>query len=84
MEAASGKILWQERSIQKATFAWADGELITLDQDGTLVLAQPSPQGFAVAARAKLLTSLAWTPPVLVGTKVYLRDRKSLTAVELG
>jgi len=84
VEAATGKILWQERSIQKATFVWADGKLITLDQDGTLMLANPSPKGFAVAAKAKLLTSLAWTPPVLVGTKLYLRDRKSMMAVELG
>ena len=48
------------------------------------MLANPSPKGFAVAAKAKLLTSLAWTPPVLVGTKLYLRDRKSMMAVELG
>jgi outer membrane protein assembly factor BamB len=84
VEAASGKTLWQERSIEKATFVWADSKLITLDQDGTLMLAYPSPKGFAVAAKAKLLSSLAWTPPVLVGTKLYLRDRKSLMAVELG
>jgi outer membrane protein assembly factor BamB len=84
VEAASGKILWQERSIQKATFVWADGKLITLDQDGNLMLANPSPKGFEVAAKAKLLHNLSWTPPVLVGTKVYLRDRRSLMAVELG
>jgi outer membrane protein assembly factor BamB len=84
VEAASGKILWQERSIQKATFVWADGKLITLDQDGNLMLANPSPKGFDVVAKAKLLNNLSWTPPVLVGTKVYLRDRRELMAVELG
>jgi outer membrane protein assembly factor BamB len=35
VDAASGNIYWQERSIQKATFVWADRKLITLDQDGT-------------------------------------------------
>jgi hypothetical protein len=83
VEARTGKIHWQERSIAKATFVWADGKLITLDQNGTLMLAHPSPQGFKVAAKAELLTSLSWTPPVLVGTRLYLRDRKSLMAVEL-
>src|SRR5216684_2595877 len=78
VEAASGNIFWQERSIQKATFVWADGKLITLDQDGYLMLADPSPKGFKVAAKSKLLTNLSWTPPVLVGTKLYLRDRKSI------
>jgi outer membrane protein assembly factor BamB len=84
VEAASGRILWQERSIQKATFVRAGGKLITLDQDGTLMLANPSPTGFEIVSKSKLLTSLAWTPPVLVGTKLYLRNRKTLMAVELG
>jgi hypothetical protein len=84
VDAASGNILWQERSIQKATFVWADGKLITLDQDGYLMLADPSPKGFKVAAKSKLLSSLSWTPPVLVGTTLYLRDRSTIMAVELG
>ena len=69
VEARSGKILWQERSIEKATFVWADQKLITLDQEGKLMIAHPSPQGFQIAAKAPLLTHLAWTPPVLVGTR---------------
>jgi outer membrane protein assembly factor BamB len=84
VEASSGKILWQERSIQKATFIWADRKLITLDQDGNLMLANPSQQGFQVNAKSELLTTLSWTPPVLVGTRVYIRDRQSIMAVELG
>jgi hypothetical protein len=31
-----------------------------------------------------LMTSLSWTPPALVGTKLYIRDRRNMTAVELG
>jgi len=84
VDAASGNIYWQERSIQKATFVWADGKLITLDQDGYLMLANPSQKEFKVVAKSKLLENLSWTPPVLVGTKLYLRDRKTVMAVELG
>ena len=84
VEARSGKIYWQERSIEKATFVWADQKLITLDQDGNLMIAHPSPQGFQIAAKAPLLTRLAWTPPVLVGTRLYIRDRRSMMAVDLG
>ena len=83
VEARSGKILWQERSIEKATFVRADGKLITLDQAGTLMIAYPSPQGFKVAAKAPLLSSLAWTPPVLVGSRLYLRDRRTMMSVDL-
>jgi outer membrane protein assembly factor BamB len=83
VDVRSGKIHWQERSIEKATFVWADGKLITLDQDGNLMIAHPSPQGFKIAAKASLLSRLSWTPPVLVGTRLYIRDRKELMAVDL-
>lgn len=84
VDARSGNILWQERSIEKATFVWADQKLITLDQDGNLMLADPSPKGFKVIARAPLLTRISWTPPALVGSRLYIRDRVSIMAVELG
>ena len=84
VEARSGKILWQQRSIEKATFVWADQKLITLDQDGNLMIAHPSPEGFKISAQAPLLTRLSWTPPVLVGTRLYVRDRRSMMAVDLG
>jgi outer membrane protein assembly factor BamB len=83
VEVRSGKILWQQRSIQKATFVWADQKLITLDQDGNLMIAHPSPQGFQISVQAELLTHLSWTPPVLVGTRLYIRDRRSMMAVDL-
>jgi hypothetical protein len=83
VDARSGKIYWQERSIEKATFVWADQTLITLDQDGNLMIAHPSPQGFKISAKAPLLTNLSWTPPVLVGTRLYMRDRRTMMAVEL-
>ena len=83
VDARSGRIHWQERSIEKATFVRADGKLITLDQDGNLMIAYPSPQGFRIAAKAPLLSRLAWTPPVLVGSRLYLRDRRTMMAVDL-
>ena len=84
VDARTGKIYWQERSIEKATFVWADEKLITLDQDGNLMIAYPSREGFKIAAKAPLLTNLSWTPPTLVGTRLYIRDRRSMMAVDLG
>jgi outer membrane protein assembly factor BamB len=84
VDARSGKIYWQERSIEKATFVWADGKLVTLDQDGNLMIAHPSPKDFRITAKAPLLSRLSWTPPVLVGTRAYLRDRRTMIAVDLG
>jgi hypothetical protein len=83
VDVRSGKIHWQQRSIQKATFVWADRKLITLDQDGNLMIAHPSPEGFKISAQASLLTNLSWTPPALVGTRLYIRDRRSMMSVDL-
>ena len=83
VDAQSGKIYWQERSIQKATFVWADQKLITLDEDGTLLIAHPSREGFRITATAPLLSRLSWTPPVLVGSRLYIRDRRDLMCVDL-
>jgi outer membrane protein assembly factor BamB len=84
VDARTGKIHWQERSIQKASFVWANQKLITVAQDGSLMIAYPSTESFKIAAKAHLLTELAWTPPVLVGTRLYLRDRRDMMAVDLG
>jgi hypothetical protein len=37
-----------------------------------------------VLARATLLDHLSWTPPTLSRTKLFVRDRKTIAAFELG
>jgi outer membrane protein assembly factor BamB len=84
VEVRTGKLLWQDRQFSKANMMVADGKVIVLDQDGNLALTVLSPQGCKVLAKAQVLEKLAWTPPVLAGTKLYVRDRKTLVALELG
>jgi hypothetical protein len=43
-----------------------------------------SPDGLKVLARAPVLQNISWTPPTLVGTTLYVRDRKSIAAFNLG
>jgi len=84
VELKTGKIMWQERGFAKAQLLYADGKLILADQDGTLALCRATPQKFEVLSKASVLQSIAWTPPTLVGTRLYLRDRKTIAAYELG
>ena len=84
VEAKTGTILWQDRSFSKASFVYADGKFIILDEDGNLALATASPAGLKVHSKIELLKNLAWTVPTLVGTRLYLRDRKTIMALELG
>jgi hypothetical protein len=36
-----------------------------------------------VLSQVSLLQNIAWTPPTLVGTHLYLRDRKTIVALDL-
>ncbi|HLG56113.1 MAG TPA: PQQ-binding-like beta-propeller repeat protein [Vicinamibacterales bacterium] len=84
IDMKTGNIAWQDRSFARAQLLYADNKVIVLDEDGTLGLATISPQGLKVLARADVLRNRAWTPPTLVGTTLYVRDRHTLSAFELG
>jgi len=84
VDVRTGRVLWQDRAFPKVTMVYAEEKLIVLDEDGNLALARVSPQGLQVISKAPLFESNAWTVPTLVGTKLYVRDRKSMAAVELG
>ena len=80
----TGKVLWRNRTFPRASFLLADGRFIILDEDGDLLLATPSPEGLTVLSKVALLSNNAWTVPSLAGTRLYLRDRKNIMALELG
>ena len=80
----TGNIAWQDRSFARTQLVYADGKLIILDEEGTLGLATVSASGLKTLARAKILEKVSWTPPTLVGTKLFVRDRKTIAAYELG
>ena len=84
VDLKTGKIAWQDRSFSRAQLLYADGKLIILDEDGNLGLATISPQGLKVLSRAPVLANIAWTPPTLAGTTLYVRDRKTIAAFNLG
>jgi len=83
IDLKSGAIAWQDRSFARAQLLYADGKMIVLDEDGVLGLATVSPQGLKVLAKASVLQHLAWTPPTLVGTTLYVRDRQTISAFDL-
>ena len=84
IDLKTGTIAWQDRAFARAQLLYADGKLIVLDEDGNLGLGTVSPQGLKVLSRAKVLDNLAWTPPTLVGTTLYVRDRRTIAAFALG
>jgi outer membrane protein assembly factor BamB len=84
VEAASGKVLWQDRDLGRCSFVVADGKLVALDEEGGLVLATVDPKALHVLARARVFDGRAWTAPTLSGTRLFVRDRATIKAFELG
>jgi len=80
----TGEIKWQERAFPKASFVYADGKFFVVDEDGGVSLATFSPDGVKVISRASILKSNAWTPPSLANKTLYIRDRQSVTALDVG
>lgn len=83
LDIKTGKVLWRHRSFPRASFLMADNRFIILDEDGQLLLATATPEGLTVTSKAELLSNHSWTVPSLAGTRLYLRDRKNIMAVDL-
>jgi outer membrane protein assembly factor BamB len=84
VDLRSGDVLWRDRTFAKHSLLYADGKAVVLDEDGALGLVEVSREGMQVRSRAQIFDSLSWTVPTLVGTKLYLRNREEIVALELG
>ena len=80
----TGDMLWRDRAVSRATLLGVGERLIILDEDGNLTLATPSKEGLAINGKVQVFTGRSWTVPTLVGTTLFLRDRKEIVALELG
>jgi outer membrane protein assembly factor BamB len=84
IEMPTGRVLWQDRSLGRSTFLAADGKLVLLDEQGVLALATVGADGLKILGKGRVLNEKAWTVPTLVGTRLYLRDRATIKALDLG
>ncbi len=80
----TGEIAWRKRGFAKANCLYADGKLIILDEDGMLYLATANAEDLTVHSQVELLDEVSWTVPTLVGKTLYVRDKKSILALDLG
>lgn len=79
----TGESAWQLRGFQRASLLQAGDKTIILNEDGDLALAKLTPEAGQIISRAKLLGTVSWTAPTLVGTTLYARDREKIVAVDL-
>ena len=84
MNFATGEVAWQQRGLGCGSLMVSDGKLVVLSEDGTLVAAKATPDGYEELARTPLLPGRCWTVPLLLNGHVYARNAAGrLTCSEL-
>jgi len=89
VELASGKLAWPKPGTRQtlvgkyhASLLLAGDKLLVLEEDGTLVLADLSPQAYKELARAQICGN-TWAHPALAGNLLVVRDEKELRCIPL-
>ncbi len=84
MDVDSGNVVWSHRGLGCGSLMIADGKIVALSDDGRLVVAEATPEGFEPLGEAQILEGRCWTVPVLLRGRVYARSaRGKLVCVEL-
>lgn len=80
----TGEVHWSaDEGLGRSTYTYADGHLIALGERGHLALIEVSPEKYIEKKRIKLLRYPCWTPPVLSHHRLYLRNERILTCLDL-
>ncbi|MAI69715.1 MAG: alcohol dehydrogenase [Rhodopirellula sp.] len=84
MKHDTGEVMWTESGLGCGSLMIADGKLVILSDDGRLVIAKATSQGYDEVASARILEGRCWTVPVLFEGCVYARNAAGrLVAVKL-
>ncbi len=84
LDMQRGKIQWQTRRVGKCTQIAAEGHLICLTEQGTLILVEANPTEYREKGKLTgLLSFKAWAHPALANRRLYLRDEKRLICLDL-
>ncbi len=87
LDFQTGKVLWDERDkpgrtgVKKGSVALADGRIYYRQEDGTMLLFEPSPKQYLERGRFRQperSEAPAWTHPVIANGKLYVRDQDVL------
>ena len=67
----------------KGSLILADRHVIALGDEGTLVLAEATPDEYIEKARWHALDGTCWSVPVLANGRLYVRHEKRLLALDV-
>lgn len=85
LEFATGKRMWQNRSVGKGSLTYADGMLFLLGEENQVGLAEATPSAYVEKGRFSIADTgrPSWAHPVVIGGKLYIRNQSSLTVYDV-
>ncbi len=84
LDMQRGEVQWKSRRVGKCTQIAAQGHLICLTEQGTLVLIEANPTEYREKGELTgLLEFKAWAHPALANHRLYLRDEKRILCLDL-
>lgn len=81
--AATGEQKWVQRGYGKGSLIAADGLLYVLGDQGQLLLAEATPEGFREKGRLQAMEGKTWTAPVLSHGRLFLRDQDEMLVLDV-
>ena len=85
LDFATGKTLWQNRSVGKGSVTYADGRLYMVSEDNVVGLAEVTPKGYRETGRFQIADQglPSWSHPVVAGGRLYIRNQNTLTVYDV-
>lgn len=86
MRFDTGEVVWRDRSVGKGSLVAADGRLYLFGENGTVGLADATPEGYRERGRFRIDTGAlpTWSHPVVANGRLYLRDQDTIYAYDVG
>jgi outer membrane protein assembly factor BamB len=83
VELATGRVKWSQDRFGAGTLIVAGDRLVVMHEDGRLLLASASPEGYRELAQAKILPGTVRAYPALAHGRLYARNASTLVCVDL-
>lgn len=79
LDLKSGSVIWEEKGFGQGSLSMADGKLLVLGEEGNLVCADATPDGYKPISKAVVLSGRCWVVPVLANGRIYTHNSKGKT-----
>lgn len=85
LEAATGKLMWRDRSMGKGSVMFADGHLYLQGENNVVGLAEATPAGYKEKGRFTIADKglPSWAHPVVSAGRLYVRNQDTIVVYDI-